>query len=62
MTIIERTSYVFNYPEEKEEADEFERTHTEWIKSISTRSVCFSKTEHFQQVLIPIERKEDYDK
>ena len=60
MTIIERTSYVFNYPEEKEEADEFEKSQDmkQWFKSVSTTSVCFTKEENFLRVLIPVERKE----
>ena len=55
MTIIERTSYVFNYPEEKEEADEFEKSQDmkQWFKSVSTMSVCYTKSENFH-----IERKE----
>ena len=58
MTVIERTSYIFSLPDEKEQANDFEKKHEEWIKSISTQSVCFSNTKYYHQVLIPIERKE----
>jgi len=58
MTIIERTSYIFSLPEEKEQADEFEKEHKEWIKSISTQSICFSNANYYHQVPTPIEREE----
>ncbi len=49
MTVIERTSYIFNYPEEKEEADEFAESQgmKQWFKSVSTMSVCYTKTKIF---------------